>query len=198
MYNKNYNHYQRARNAAWNTLITCSINSLPIDLHKITSTLGIKVHLYSKSSLPERLGSEAKNGDGFITKHYNQKHIYLNDAIKNINRRRFTLAHELAHGILDHPLEFTLYRNSEIDNPASPIEFEANICARDILMPACILKELQIHTPEQIMELCNVSKISAEIRAKRMEVLYQRNAFYKSHLEQQVLHNFKNFLESFK
>ena len=124
--------------------------------------------------------------------------VFINDKIHNRNRRRFTLAHELGHALLDHSLDEIHYRNSEIDSQTDAQEVEANVFARDILMPATVLAALDIHTPEEIMELCHVSRQSAEIRAKRLQELYQRNKFNRHPLERKVREQFDDFIRNYQ
>lgn len=77
-------------------------------------------------------------------------------------------------------------------------EQAADRFAADILMPACVLWGLNIHTPEEIARLCNVSMSAATIRAERMEVLYQRNKFLTHPLERQVYAQFGGFIQKNK
>lgn len=192
-----YEHYKRARNKAWEVLIECGINSLPVDLWKIASHYNLRFHAYSKSSLSRFLKEEALNGEGFIVSIGDRKEIFINDRIHCRKRRRFTMAHELGHGILNHDISTIHYRNSEIDSQTDMQELEANIFARDILMPATVLAALDIHTPEEIMELCNVSRQSAEIRAERLQELYRRNKFNLHPLERKVRSQFDNFIKNY-
>ncbi|NLK37961.1 MAG: ImmA/IrrE family metallo-endopeptidase [Epulopiscium sp.] len=99
--------------------------------------------------------------------------------------------------MLNHPLDEIKFRNSEYDNQDDICEFQANIFARDLLAPACVLKELRITTVEQIMKLCNISRVSAELRLKRMHELYKRRAFYTSPLERAVLKQFQPFIDTY-
>ena len=192
-----YPHYQKARNKAWEVLLHCKISSLPIDLGEIADAYDLKVSIYSETTLVQLFRKDVLQGDGFIINNKSEKQIFINDGIKSRNRRRFTLAHELGHGILDHDIGVIHYRNSEIDSRTDMQELEANVFARDLLMPATVLAALDIHTPEEIMELCHVSYQSAAIRAKRMELLYQRNLFNRHPLERQVREQFDNFIKNY-
>ena len=107
------------------------------------------------------------------------------------------MAHELGHGILNHDISTIHYRNSEIDSQTDMQELEANVFARDILMPATVLAALDIHTPEEIMELCHVSRQSAEIRAERLQEIYRRNKFNLHPLERKVRSQFDNFIKNY-
>ncbi len=85
-----------------------------------------------------------------------KKTIYLNDTKGTIQRRRFTLAHELGHIVLDHPLKPAVYRNSEVDENKPVTEVQANVFACHILMPAGVLATLHVSTVDEIMQICNV------------------------------------------
>lgn len=189
-----YESYKKARDAAWKVLIECEINTLPVDLISITKKAGFKIDLYSKSAFIQLFKPDVIDGDGFIISDNGTKRIYLNDKIHNRNRRRFTLAHEMGHGFLEHDITVIHYRNSELDNQDNLQEFQANIFARDILMPATVLAALNIHKPEEIMQLCDISYQSAKIRAERLKVLHARNVFNKHPLEQQVREQFSEFI----
>ena len=97
--------------------------------------------------------------------------------------------HELGHYLLGH------LDNGEI---TSENEEAADRFAADVLMPACVLWRLNLHTAQEIADLCNVSMQAAKIRAKRMEVLYDRNMFLSHPLERQVFNQFKDFINQNK
>lgn len=191
-----YHHYKEARNKAWEVLLACGISSLPIDLGEIAEHYGFKVITYSDTALTQLFREDVLQGDGFIVQNKAEKHIFINDKIHNRNRRRFTLAHEIGHGILQHEMAVIHYRNSEVDSQTDMQELQANVFARDILMPATVLAALDIHTPDEIMQLCHVSRKSAEIRAERMEELYRKDKFNTHPLEKQVRKLFDDYIKS--
>lgn len=193
-----YDYYKKARDMSWRVLLECGINQLPVNLGSIADHYGIKITLYSKTELIQVFQSDALLGDGFIVNSDGQKQIFINDKIKNRPRRRFTLAHELGHAVMNHNTGTIHYRNSEFDNESSPDELQANVFARDILMPATALAALDIHTPEEIMTLCDISYQSAKIRAERLELLYQRNKFNSHPLERQVREQFDDFIRNYR
>ena len=193
-----YEHYKKARDMAWKALIDSGINSLPVDLWKIAEHFDLRMHAYSKSGLIQFLKEDVLQGDGFIAYIGGKKEIFINDKINNRPRRRFTMAHELGHGILNHDISKVHFRNSEIDSQTDMQELQANVFARDLLMPATVLAALDIHTPEEIMKLCDVSRRSAEIRAKRMEELYQRNMFNHHPEERKVRELFDDFIRNYQ
>jgi Predicted Zn peptidase len=193
-----YENYKKARNTSWNVLLNCGISKLPISLGIIADLYDIKVIAYSDTNITQVLKNEVVEGDGFIAYSGGKKEIYINDKINSRNRRRFTLAHELGHGVLEHDIGTVHYRNSEIDNQTDMQEFEANVFARNVLMPATVLSALDIHTTEEIMKICEVSRKSAEIRAARMELLYKRNMFNLHPLERKVREQFNQFIKTYK
>lgn len=193
-----YTYYVAARDMSWKVLKECNVTSLPVDLNKIAKHYGIEIIRYSKCGLMQLFKPEAISGDGFITKVNGKKAIFLNDKIKTRGRRRFTVGHELGHGILNHPLDNIVTRNDEIDSLTDPLEMQANVFSRDILAPACVLNALGLMTVNDIMKICDISQKSAEIRLKRLELLRERNAFFTSNLEKQVYKQFQPFIEKFK
>ncbi|MDD3569589.1 MAG: ImmA/IrrE family metallo-endopeptidase [Lachnospiraceae bacterium] len=193
-----YENYVKARNTSWEVLIRCGIKELPITLGTIADYYNFKVIAYSDTNLTQVFKNEVVDGDGFIVFSKDKKEIFLNDKVKNRNRRRFTLAHELGHGILNHNIDIVHYRNSEVDSEIDMQELEANVFARDILMPSTVLAALDIHTPEEIMKICDVSRKSAEIRASRMELLYKRNKFNLNPMERKVRYQFDSFIRNYR
>lgn len=93
----------------------------------------------------------------------------------------------------------TYNRNSEIDFKGMDVyEMQANVFARDLLMPATVLHSLGIKSAEDIARICNVSMLSAEIRYKRLTELNERNVFNRHPLERQVYKNFQPYIKHYK
>ncbi len=196
-----YEYYKIARNKAWKVLIECGINKLPLDLTKIINFYNIETRSFSNSNYVKTLNFNVQNGDGFSQIENGQKIIYFNDKKGAKVRRRFTIAHELGHCLLGHLKDNnkTFYRNSEIDLPNNSIEeMQANVFARDILMPAIILHCTNCINYKDIKKLCNVSETSAKIREERMKILEQKSKFCLNNSEKQVFNNFANFIETYK
>lgn len=190
-----YSLYQQARNLSWKVIQDCKITQFPIHLGTIFRHYNIKTIPFSKFSLWDMLDPRAKNGDGFSLKIEMQYYIVFNDSINHSGRIRFTLAHELGHILLGHVNKITFYRNSEIDSKTNEQETQANIFARDLLMPAAILAALHVHTPQEIVNFCNISVQSAQIRAERMEELYRRDCFQLHPLERAVTEQFADYIK---
>jgi len=190
-----YDYYREARDTAWKALIECGISSLPVDLKAIASFYGIEIVLFSQCALIELLNPKVRRGDGFIVVINGRKTIFLNDMVKSRRRRRFTVGHELGHGIIGHPLARINYRNYEGDSKSDPFEMQANVFSRSVLMPACVLNALGVSSVDEIMDLCDISQISAAIRLNRLKLLRERDVFLTSQLEKRVYEQFEPFIE---
>ena len=185
-----YTNYKIARNMSWKALIDTGVSHLPLSLSQIATYYGIQILSYSDS---DQLHTE--NEDGYSTKLNGRFIIYYND-LKPKTRTRFTIAHELGHCLLGHVMDnaYTCRINTEADTYTDPKEIQANVFARDLLMPATVLHSLNVRSPEDIMDICNVSRQSAEIRYKRLLELNKRDMYNKHPLERQVHERFKNFV----
>lgn len=192
-----YESYKKARDLSWEILLTADITSLPVDLNKVLKAVDVKAILYCDAFF-DTDSPRLRGSDGFVTKIGGKKAIYLNEQKGTTQRRRFTLAHELGHIVLDHPITPIIYRNSEIDEGQKPEEVQANVFARDLLMPAGVLAALHVTTVDEIIRICNVSRVSAQIRLERLTELYKRNKFGAHPLERQVVSQFKDFISSKK
>lgn len=190
-----YQLYQQARDMSWKVLIECGITSLPVDLGLVAERYHIKIISYSQCPLTRFFSLEVISGDGFAAEIGGQYFVFINDQMKNRPRRRFTVAHELGHILLGQDMHLIKARNSELDDNKDPFETQANIFARDLLAPACVIAAFHLHTPEEISNLCDISFTSAKVRAERMKLLYRRNVFLSHPLEKKVLQQFKNFIE---
>lgn len=165
-----YTEYKRARDVSWQTLIDCGITSLPVNLTAVTNHYGIDVIKYASLGV-----------DGLYIVLDGRRVICLSNKAATRTRRRYTIAHELGHYLLD--------------TPAAPApERISDIYARDLLAPACVIAALRLHTAEDIMRLCDISRQAAEIRAERMAELYRRNMFGAHPLERQVMRQFEGFV----
>ena len=170
-----YEHYKIARNKAWECLIETNTNTLPISLNKIIKYYKLNFVLF-EDNIKEAF---TKNNI-----------IHINKTLPK-TRGRFTIAHELGHILLKHNnLEHSTHTNIGLE------EYQANIFARCLLMPAIVLKEINCIEPQDIANICNVSLQSAIYRSERMKELLKRNKFNLSPLERQVYNNFKDFINS--
>lgn len=179
-----YYTYKQARDVAWKFLTDNHVDSLPVKLSAICRRRGISlVYDYDGKYL-----SGNEKGCTFIDaeKRFN---IVLNPD-DSTAVQRYTTAHELGHIFLGH---FTGHTMSSSD-----MEYQAERFAIDILAPACVLWGLNLHTAEDIADVCIISMKAAQIRAERMEILYKRNKFMTAPLERKVFEQFSDFIKHHK
>ncbi len=185
----NYGIYKKSRNASWQCLIDFKVNTLPVIVSKIAKAADITILKNSKVDF-------LRAGESGKTIVQRKRFFIIYRDTEPSSRCRFTIAHELGHIFLGHLLINTpQYRTFSIrdDN-----ESEANVFARDLLAPACVLHELKVFNARDIANLCNISLEAAEFRSKRIKVLEQRNAWYLHPLEHQVYKQFENFIKTKK
>lgn len=183
----NYGQYKNARNASWQCLIDYKINSLPVKVSWIVKQSNIAL---LKNSAVNLL---SKNESG-TTLMQNDKFYIIYADEQSHQRCRFTIAHELGHIFLGHLFN----KNGKGFLTTDDTESSANVFARDLLAPACVLHELQVLTAPEISQLCNISLEAATYRAERMKELERRNVFYLHPLEKQVKEQFAEFINKKK
>ena len=185
-----YDIYKQARDAAWQFLINNNITLLPVNLANVCRNNNIRLFRDTKSIYL----SESDKGATYLRD--NQFYIFVN-GLDSAAVQRYTVGHELGHIFLQHPMKNGKYGRSfgVQGKPKSKIEYQAERFAIDILAPSCVLWALNLHTAEEISEICNISIQAATHRAERMEILYQRNSFLKHPLERQVFERFKRYIE---
>ncbi|MBP8594942.1 MAG: ImmA/IrrE family metallo-endopeptidase [Ruminococcus sp.] len=185
----NYTVYKEARAAAWRFLIENSVTELPVSFSSICQQSGIRIYRDTACVylMPQEHGATFLNGGCFNV---------LVSGSDSLEEQRFTIAHELGHIFMRHPMNgSSLGRTFGIcHHPVSPEEYQAERFAMDILAPACVLWALDVRSPEDIARLCRVSPNVAAYRAGRLRELRKRNKFLTDPLELQVLEQFAPFI----
>lgn len=182
----NYEDYKNARDKTWKLIVDLGISELPIRPGAICKKLGVTV----------RFGDLPPDNDG-ISFLAGDKPVIVVSRWVPLPRQRFTAAHELGHILLGHVGKYELV-NREPSPSDNPIEQAANVFASRLLAPACVLWGCGVTSPEQIVQLCDISPQAAKFRAERMEILYQRNKFLASPLEREVYKQFSEYIETHK
>ena len=195
-----YDYYKTARDKAWQNLKKYRIKSLPVDVFEMCKKAGVKIFTYrSGGRLIKKYELEKNlNNDGFTTKINGNYVIFYDDTITPKSRIIFTIAHEMGHIALGHARTgVTIWNRGEQAEP-SPEETQANIFASRLLAPACVLKELDIRTVEELQKITGLSYTAAKIRMDRLKQLRARDKFYLSPLEREVKSNFEKFIREYK
>lgn len=185
-----YGAYKNVRDSAWQVLLDYDIRTIPVNIVKIAVSSNILLLKNTETDL-------LKNGEiGVSILDDNQWNIIYDDTLPK-GRIRFTIAHELGHIFLGHPMKLG-YHGRTIDTQKPETEKQADMFAIRLLVPACVVWGLGLHTPEEIQTVFDVSFSAAKARAARMEILYERDRFLTSDLERKVYANFKEFIDSYK
>lgn len=161
---------------------------MPVSVIPIAKHFGITV-------VKDSLVHELREGESGIAIFNGNKWIIVYDDTESRQRKRFTVAHELGHILLGHEMKKGYYlRSSYVNKPL--LETEADMFASRLLAPACVLWGLDLHNADEISRICDMSISASKIRARRMEILYERNAFLMSPLEREVYIRFLDYIKS--
>lgn len=184
-----YGAYKNVRHSVWNFLIDFKISALPVDLKQIAKLADIQI----LQNADVHILTPSQSGCSLFGR---GKWFIVFDESDSIRRRRFTIAHEFGHIFLGHELKEGYRHTRTFAEDKPQYETEADIFASQLLMPACVLWGLNLHTAGEIAEVCNVSLTAAQIRADRMKELYARNMFGTHPLERRVMEQFKPYIIS--
>ena len=202
-----YQQYREARNTAWRALLQLPEKRLPVDAEGLARRLGMEVLPFPRyTEEPKLYGFLEKAGEGPCRslRIRGRWHIFLRDGMLDDAGRRFAVAHEMGHLLLGHETRslspgvraFASLENSGdvLDDPESLEDYAADIFAVRLLAPACLLHEMHIDQPGRIAALCGLPPRAAALRAERMDILNERDAYYSDPLEGQVRDAFLPFL----
>lgn len=175
--------YKEVRNSVWKCLTDFELDTLPIDVLKITRAAGIRVIKNSTVNdlLPEEHGKAYFDGSRWTI-------IY--DDLESTPIARFTVAHELGHIFLGHDLKHIKYAEAFEFQKKPKSEQQADLFAMRLLCPACVLWGMNLQTSQEIAETCRIPLEIAQLRAKRMKVLYRRGKFLTDPMEQALYRQF--------
>ena len=203
----NYRRYQEARDTAWRALLRLENKRLPVDPEALARQVGLDPSPYPQSDREPRLYAltQKAGGGACVSLRIRGKwHLFLRESAGDDPARRFMIAHELGHLLLRHKTYVLspgvlAFRGGEnagdlIENPESADDRDADIFAIRLLAPACLLHEMHVDTAGGIRRLCGLPPRAAAMRAERMELLSERDAFYTHALERQVRAAFLPYL----
>ena len=201
-----YRRYQDARDAAWRALLKVQPARLPVDAEALAGQVGVELLPFpgpQEERLRHMLGL-AGRGVCVSLRIKGQWYFFLREQQLSDSQRRFAVAHELGHLFLLHETRslapgVRAFLSSEnagdlMEDPDSLDDYAADIFAIRLLAPACLLHEMHMDQSGQIMAQCGLPPRAAALRAERMTLLNERNAFYQHTLERQVRDRFLPFL----
>ena len=182
-----YGIYKNIRDSAWQCLLKSNVDSLPVNILKITRWANIHVKKNSDAHdlMPGEYGKSYFNGF---------KWYIIYDDTQPTDVCRFTIAHELGHFFLGHDLTYSKYNDVKSFDTKAKEEEQADTFALRLLTPACILMGLDLHTGEDIAKDCRIPLSIAEARSKRMKKLYEKNMFFKNPTEKEVYDQFLPYI----
>lgn len=186
-----YGLYSNIRDSAWQCLIDFQIKSLPVNVLSIAESAGIHVIKDSdaKHLKPDEYAKSYSDGKRWIIIYNDQNDIVVS---------RFYIAHELGHFFLGHDKKCVQYAHIPNKQKKPKAEQQADMFALRLLCPACVLKDLNISSPEDLANICRIPLSQAEIRYQRLKELKKRNKYFTSPIELEVYKNFENYLTSLK
>lgn len=161
----------------------------PIDIEQLLRAIGISAIGKDFSELEKRLDKPKGSILGMLLSSGNNAAIFYRKD-DSYNRRRFTIAHELAHAINHSDNEPHIeYRMAEKEMEEDPVEKNANIVAGEILIPLPLLKKeyLKLDIPSSTV-LANIFKVSQNVMEARLKYL---KIFYVNSVGEFITYGYK-------
>ena len=154
-----------------------AIETMPVPVERIAKSLGIRVEY---APLDDELSGLAHIRDDVP--------IIGVNALHAPNRRRFTLAHELAHIVLhrdelEHAVHVdrgSLRRDALAAEGVDPIEIEANAFAAELLMPEHLLISELKRQPVDLEDDAAVAALAKRFRVSDAAMRYRLNSLGES------------------
>jgi Zn-dependent peptidase ImmA (M78 family) len=151
-------------------IISAHQRTAPVQTIDIAEALGVKV--YKVGNWPDTLSAmirkdAERGGESGYAIYVNAKHSRV--------RRRFSIAHEIAHFALHRNLigdgitDDAMYRS----NLSSAVEVQANRMAADILMPWHLIREARDRGIDTVEELAKHFDVSKSTMAIQLGVPYE-------------------------
>ncbi|MDE0307292.1 MAG: ImmA/IrrE family metallo-endopeptidase [Albidovulum sp.] len=146
--------------------------SAPVQTVPIANCFGLEVYKSKPNIWPDSLSGALRRNP----EKPESFDIYVNGD-HHVNRRRFTIAHEIAHFVLHRDLigdgisDDALYRSGL----SNRVEAQANALAADILMPWHLIDPKIDNGITDIGELAKIFQVSKSAMSIRMGVPYETN-----------------------
>lgn len=194
--------YDFAVESAYDFILEQEINALPVDPFKICKSNNWKLEKASEiaydlnCSVEYLLEKKLRTKDGIViysptTDEYS---IIYNDTMRNQDRIRWTIAHEIGHIVLNHlsSSQTSLLRNELSDSKYSSYEKEADCFAGILMAPPIILNRLNLDKYYQIQQVCKLSYHASISRCDYIKKFYSFERF--NDYSECILSQFKKFI----
>lgn len=139
--------YEEIKESVTNLLIKHNISCVPINGFEIANKMGIEVRPYPQKKYDLFL---KVSEDGFTVFEADKTIIYYNP-YQMYQRMNNTIVHEIGHIVLGHLQESEL------------AEAEVNFFAKYLLAPPVLIHKLQLHSPDEIANIFEISHQAAQI-----------------------------------
>lgn len=137
--------YEEIKRTVVDAFVRFDVTCVPVNGFEIATKMGVKVIPYSSKNMHIQELLLKKSEDGFCAeKNDGEWQIFYNDNQK-YGRINNTLLHEIGHIVLDHS------EDSEL------AEKEVKFFAKYALVPPVLVHKLQLRTPEEIVDVFDVS-----------------------------------------
>lgn len=151
------------------------IDSYPVDVIKLAHDHGFKVY---EQYLPQNVSGMIMVDDDKQIDHFDSNKVIVVNKYDYPLRRRFTIAHELAHYFLQKCESVKLYAHRDEGN-SSPEETDANYFASNLLMPEeMVLQAIQDKKekvlgslPDSILENMISDEFQVSLSAAKVRLL---------------------------
>lgn len=159
-----YNILENIESSKERDIVSQYLSDLPFDVVALADALGIAVK--ESNELPQSISGfiqQAQDGTVFIC--VNSKH--------HINRKRFTIAHELGHYFLhrEHLLDGIIENRIERGSVRNKMEYQANNFAGNLLMPESQFTHLWYNEYCSIESMADYFRVSVDAISTRASFL---------------------------
>lgn len=155
--------YDRIEDDLSNLIEDLGLSLFPMNCYEVASLLCIELKTYAEFSEADRDFIVSKAQDGFTIKK-NGKYVIFYNADKSVERRRFTIWHEIAHIHLGH---------LEAEISYEQMEEEANHFAITALAPLALVHRLSLFDPWTLSSVCGVSFVLANYVLEHYKKAFQ-------------------------
>lgn len=147
--------------------------NLPVDISLLLKRIGIAEIPFDFYAVEDIMQYEHGDVLGAIFAKNDTLSIFYRSS-DTLNRKRFTLAHEIAHCCLDaDSLEKRHIELRSCQNVNNPKEYKANIFAGELLIPETIIKKIhsRLLLPPILSDISQIFQVSTTVMAARLDYL---------------------------